>query len=264
MDLWDALKKHQTCSLCRIYEKREISTTLYWEDKTCIVVGCKSCGVPMLVLKRHATVPTHEERLHMVTRADQLFPKCYKRFTMRTIKDHYHFHVQEAFKRPLELGGGNSPKYRPNVDARASSNVDVVCDLAENPIPYPDNNFGLVWNQHFLEHIPRHRLKFVLQEILRVLEPGGMVEITVPDFRIVAERLVKENIPIGTKEVDVCCGAQNPEYFRYDTHYNIFTYERLKGKLEENGFVRVELIPPRPEWLFDDLHVIAFKQKEGS
>ena len=256
-----------TCPLCGIYERREIVTKLYWEDKTCIVVDCRTCQVPMLVLKRHVAVPTHEERLHMVTLADKLFPRCYKRFTMRKIKDHFHFHVQEDFKNPLELGGGTGPRYHPNVDVRNLPTVDKVADVSIEGIPYESGSFDIVWNQHFLEHIPRHRLKFVLQEILRVLEPGGMVEIILPDFRVVAERLVKENIPIGTKEVDVCCGSQLDKgggidnYLPYDTHYNIFTYERLKGKLEENGFAKVELIPPRPEWLFDDLHVIAFKPK---
>jgi len=248
------------CALCRIYgSEREISTKLYYEDKTCIVVDCKTCHTPMFVLKRHATVPTHEDRLHMVTLADKLFPKSYKRFTMRLIKDHFHFHVQEAFKKPLELGGGTAPKYHPNLDVRNLPTVDKVVDVSKESIPYPDNSFDIVWNQHFLEHIPRRRLDFLLKEIHRVLMPDGMVEIIVPDFRVVAERLVKEGVPIGEKEVDVCCGNQNEKYLEYDMHYNIFTYERLKMILEKHGFQRVELIPPRPEWLFDDLHVVAFK-----
>lgn len=257
-----------SCELCRIYgPEREVVTKLYWEDSVCIVVDCKTCNTPLLVLKRHAITPSHEERLHMVTLAEQLFPKCYMRFTQRRIQDHYHFHVQPDFKRPLELGGGTAPQYHPNLDVRRLSTVDRVVDIAREGIPYPNESFDLVWNQHFLEHIPRRKLSFVLREIHRVLESGGMVEIIVPDFRVVAERYVKEGVPIGTKEVDVCCGTQLDsaegidDYMPYDTHYNIFTYDRLKDKLEKNGFERVELIPPRPEWLFDDLHMIAFKPK---
>lgn len=248
------------CALCRIYgSEREVVTKLYYEDKVCIVVECKSCHTPMFVLKHHVAVPTHEERLHMVTLADELFPKSYKRFTMRVIKDHFHFHVQEAFKKPLELGGGTAPIYHPNLDVRDLPTVDKVVDLSKEGIPYLDNSFDIVCNQHFLEHIPRHRLHFLVKEMYRVLMPNGMLEIIVPDFRVVAERLAKEGVPIGEKEVDVCCGEQNEEYLQYDTHYNIFTFQRLKELLEKHSFERVELIPPRPEWLFDDLHIIAFK-----
>ncbi len=49
-------------------------------------------------------------------------------------------------------------------------------------IPWPDMSFDLVYHSHFLEHIPRRAAPGLLRECCRVLKPGGMIRISVPDL----------------------------------------------------------------------------------
>jgi predicted SAM-dependent methyltransferase len=50
-------------------------------------------------------------------------------------------------------------------------------------IPEPDNSASAIYTSHMFEHLERSALKRALQECLRVLEPGGVLRIVVPDVR---------------------------------------------------------------------------------
>ena len=78
------------CDLCC---KREPITTQYYEDNVVWIVDCLKCQVPMAVLKRHATDPKQHERNHCIKITEQLFPEATLDFRMKTIPDHFHFHV---------------------------------------------------------------------------------------------------------------------------------------------------------------------------
>ena len=49
-------------------------------------------------------------------------------------------------------------------------------------IPYPDSSFDVVYNSHFLEHLRRRDAGEFLTECNRVLRPGGVIRIAVPDL----------------------------------------------------------------------------------
>jgi SAM-dependent methyltransferase len=57
----------------------------------------------------------------------------------------------------------------------------VVHDLSRG-IPYPTNSADAVYHSHFLEHLDRHTARGFLGEVLRVLKPGGIQRIVVPDM----------------------------------------------------------------------------------
>ena len=81
------------CPLCAPVEKR---TNWYFEDNICWVADCESCGIPMVVLKRHETLPEIYEQVHMNNITRLLFGEKRKiRSTMKKIKNHYHFHVEK-------------------------------------------------------------------------------------------------------------------------------------------------------------------------
>jgi ubiquinone/menaquinone biosynthesis C-methylase UbiE len=58
-----------------------------------------------------------------------------------------------------------------------------IHDLA-NGIPFEDNTVDAVYHSHFLEHLERQAAKEFLMEIRRVLKPGGICRIVVPDFEL--------------------------------------------------------------------------------
>jgi len=80
------------CPLCRLYERGEVLTKLYFEDDVCVVVDCASHPTKKLcVLKRHSSEPTPEEKQHMRLTMQRLFPNIQLRMP-RSILDHWHLH----------------------------------------------------------------------------------------------------------------------------------------------------------------------------
>lgn len=67
-----------------------------------------------------------------------------------------------------------------NVDFYPHS-LDVIQLNLLNPLPFPDNSFDLVYSSHFIEHVPRHLVSGLMAEWLRVLRPGGILRLVLPD-----------------------------------------------------------------------------------
>jgi predicted SAM-dependent methyltransferase len=49
-------------------------------------------------------------------------------------------------------------------------------------LPYNENSFDAVYSGHFLEHLTKTQVNFVLSEIYRVLKHRGIVRVVVPDL----------------------------------------------------------------------------------
>lgn len=54
---------------------------------------------------------------------------------------------------------------------------------AVTALPFADNCIPKVQAQDVLEHLPFEKVPFVLDEIWRVLKPGGVFRLSVPDYR---------------------------------------------------------------------------------
>jgi len=52
-----------------------------------------------------------------------------------------------------------------------------------DPLPYPDASIAKIQAQDVLEHLPFEKVAAVLDEIYRVLQPGGTFRLSVPDYR---------------------------------------------------------------------------------
>lgn len=64
------------------------------------------------------------------------------------------------------------------VDRIRSPSVDVVWDLFKMPWPFEDDSIDEVYAGHIVEHF--HEPSQPVQEIHRILKPGGLVTIRVP------------------------------------------------------------------------------------
>jgi SAM-dependent methyltransferase len=53
-------------------------------------------------------------------------------------------------------------------------------------IPYPDGSFDVVYHSNFLEHLGRRDAEQLLRECRRVLRPGGILRVVVPDLEVQA------------------------------------------------------------------------------
>jgi SAM-dependent methyltransferase len=68
-----------------------------------------------------------------------------------------------------------------NVDYVSSDTYVQTANLLE-VLPFESNSISLVYSSHFLEHIPLHQVPSFLRECHRVLEPGGVIRLVLPDF----------------------------------------------------------------------------------
>ena len=86
---------------------------------------------------------------------------------------------QSSLKK-LNLGCGNNPKEGwVNLDRVYLPGVDVVHDMTNVPLPFPDNHFDVIFAQQVLDHF---RALPVIQDLNRILKPGGELIIEVMHF----------------------------------------------------------------------------------
>jgi len=81
----------------------------------------------------------------------------------------------------LNLGAGRDrrPGYL-NVDRVPSETTDIVHDLSKFPYPWEAEAVQAILLRHVLEHIDD--IRAVMDELWRILAPGGLLEIYVPHF----------------------------------------------------------------------------------
>ena len=85
--------------------------------------------------------------------------------------------------RSLLLDIGCGPSKAPGhigLDHHSFPGVDVVRDIRRG-LPFDDDSFDGVRMHHCLEHFGGEDLLFLVNEVWRVVRPGGILEITVPD-----------------------------------------------------------------------------------
>jgi predicted SAM-dependent methyltransferase len=80
----------------------------------------------------------------------------------------------------LHLGSAWQPKEGWfNVDL-AGHPVDLAWNLAHG-LPFPDGSAEAIFHEHLLEHLPLEAAARLIEESHRVLSPGGVLRIAVPD-----------------------------------------------------------------------------------
>lgn len=69
---------------------------------------------------------------------------------------------------------------------------NIVVHDARRGLPCPDASIRFIYTSHFLEHLRRDEARFVLRECLRVLVPGGLIRLVVPDLFFFAQQYCRE------------------------------------------------------------------------
>ncbi len=62
-----------------------------------------------------------------------------------------------------------------------TDNRHIYCDIT-NPYPLPDNCICGYQSEHVFEHIPYSQMVSVLNEIYRILKPGAVLRMSMPDY----------------------------------------------------------------------------------
>jgi len=150
---------------------------------------------------------------------------------------------------------------------RAWTNIDMVTnDRAVQAvnlilgIPFEDGRFDVVYHSQVLEHVPKDKAPAFLADCLRVLKPGGILRVVVPDLEDITReylRLLRQNIeqPSARSEADYDwmllelydqvvrnqSGGAMAEYLRQPAMLN---REYVVGRI---GRVARDLIDPLPQ-----------------
>lgn len=77
-----------------------------------------------------------------------------------------------------------------NIDIGIINPAVLNYDL-RNGIPFPDLTFDLVYHSHVLEHFTRDLACDFIKECYRVLKPGGIIRIVVPDLETIVRLYLK-------------------------------------------------------------------------
>lgn len=126
----------------------------------------------------------------------------------------------------LNLGAGDT-------EIDGFTPVDRKLGREVYPLDFPDESVSIVRASHVLEHFSHREIGAVVAEWVRVLEPGGILRVAVPDFELIA-RAYLEGLPAPVE--GYVMGGHVDEN---DRHGAIFDYAELTDVLARAGLIGV-------------------------
>jgi predicted SAM-dependent methyltransferase len=121
--------------------------------------------------------------------------------------------------------------------------VDIVADATN--IPLPDNYADIVFSSECLEHFSWKKYQDVLKEWCRILKPGGMIRIEVPDFLGACKQLLTMDSLEGDRAMQQIFFAEQMN--QYDFHFVGLTSRMLVDDFEKLGFEILD-VTTADEW----------------
>jgi SAM-dependent methyltransferase len=149
--------------------------------------------------------------------------------------------------RRLEIGGGpHAQRGYLHVDLdRGAHHLEWIAPAWE--LPLPDAWASEILAIHILEHVPPARLVPTLAEWRRVLQPGGRLQVHVPNGPALMDALMKravpEKWPLMGSLLGMYCGPEDrdPRALEHRSdHQVIFDSELLRWALDAAGFTEIE------------------------
>lgn len=146
-----------------------------------------------------------------------------------------------------------------------------IYDLKKR-LPYSDSTIDYAYTSHFLEHLALNDAERLIGEVFRVLKPGGIIRVVVPDLALGARQYLE------ALQSDPQDGKAAPEFLNWlqlsrpglrDPHLWMYDAPSLTAMLGRAGFANVvvceyrkgrmpdcDVLDNRPE---DSLHLEAEK-----
>ncbi len=101
--------------------------------------------------------------------------------------------------RCLEIGPGPEPvEGFETLNLHGFGDADYVAD-ATKPLPFEDDTFEVVYASHIIEHVAWYQLKDVVKEWVRILKPGGRLDIWTPDGLKICKAFVEAELEGGER-----------------------------------------------------------------
>lgn len=122
-----------------------------------------------------------------------------------------------------------------NIDTRPLEDVVDVIDDVRELTTIENETVSLIYCSHVLEHIGRREYIEVLKRWYDVLQNGGILRLSIPDFEKVVEHYNKY------KDIDMIRGfLYGGQNYKENYHYCAWDFKKIKSDLESVGFSDVQ------------------------
>jgi SAM-dependent methyltransferase len=120
---------------------------------------------------------------------------------------------------------------------------------ASRGLDYADASVDRIYSSHFLEHVPNPKAQRILAECRRILKPGGIFRLVVPDLLYYAREYVRKTEELISKgQIDRSAHDEFLEttYGAYLTrarshHHYMYDWPTLSKTMESVGFDNIRL-----------------------
>jgi predicted SAM-dependent methyltransferase len=152
--------------------------------------------------------------------------------------------TDSATSRRLNWGCGHHPE--PgwiNSDLKDGPGIDITCDIRDG-LPLPDDGLDYIASVHALPMIPYPDLVPVLQELRRVLRPGGVLRLVLPDLDKGIKAYLagdRTHFLVPDEDEPTLGGQFIVHMLWYGYSVTLFTEEFATSLLERAGFGRVDV-----------------------
>jgi SAM-dependent methyltransferase len=125
-----------------------------------------------------------------------------------------------------------------NSDLKEGPGVDIACDIRDG-LPLEASSLDYIVSHHALVEIPMSEIVLVLKELRRVLKPGGVLRLGLPDLQN-AIRAYQENdrdyFLIPDEDATTIGGKFITQVLWYGYTRTLFTHDFAEEILQKAGF----------------------------
>jgi predicted SAM-dependent methyltransferase len=124
-----------------------------------------------------------------------------------------------------------------------SNSVDVQAFDIRQGFPFPNSTFDACYSSHLLEHFTLEEARSFIEECFRVLKPGGILRVVVPDLEgitksyLLALNQVKSGLVEAVPNYDWMMLELCDQLVRTASGGQMYTY-LLNSKIEDRIFIR--------------------------
>jgi len=136
-----------------------------------------------------------------------------------------------------------------NVDFQPFHNPDLVADI-RNLNMLPSDYYDEIIAQDCLEHLKRTETQDVLLEWSRLLKPGGILILRIPNILGLLKLFTWDEYKNIEKQQTLIQCIFGTQAYNGDYHYTCFTELLIRYYLENAGLTVTSMIP-KDEWLLD-------------
>ena len=161
----------------------------------------------------------------------------------------------------IEVGCGTNPTKEgfETCDIRDLPGVDYVCTAWELDKHVDENTVDHFYSRHFFEHLTFQQGEYVLEMWHRLLKPGGVCEIILPNMTFhIKQWIERPCTKILSQAKAGFWGWQNGEFEdTWPVHKSGYDEDTLSELLESKEYVNIESLEPRES---RHLHIVCNKK----